>query len=251
MKVGFTLLNESHDSGELKRRDAFADEAWKIYNDTFDPLDEIFNVAHATSDTLKREALFTVVTLPAGLGAGTLARTTVGGTSLVVRLAAQGGFRALAAEGMVVGAGALAEGLSGIALNALLKGGEITPGKVGVELVSALASGSVGRLWKRAAAALKIDSEALKEIVMKGGSRTEIAGRKIAGFAGPVALSAAQSTLFGEIEVLFEDEPVKTSFGERVFSNVVKALVNPQLEKGFHRLTGASWKRRRNGSGNG
>jgi hypothetical protein len=251
LKIGYHLLRESHDSGELKTRDAYADKAWTIYNDTFDPLDEYFNVAHATGDALKKEALFTAVTLPAGLGVGTLARTTVGGTSLVVRLAAQGGFRAFAAEGLIVGAGALAEGLTGLALNRLLKGEKITAGKAGMEFLSGLVSGSVGRLWSRGAKALKLDEAGLQKIVTQGGGRAEILGRKIAGYAAPMTLSATQSTVLGEIAILFQDEPVTTSFGERLLGNVVKALVNPQLEKGIHKLTGGKlekaeenvWKR--------
>jgi hypothetical protein len=236
--VGFHLLGELHDSGELKTRDPLAAQAWEIYNDSFDPLDEIFNVAHATSDVLKKEALFTVVTLPAGLGVGTLARAGVGGSSLVVRLAAQGGFRAMLAEGMVIGAGALAEGLTGLALNRLLKGEKITPGKAGLEFLSGLAGGSIGRLWSRGAKALKIDEAALETLVKKGGNRAELAGRKIGGFAAPLALSVANTTLFGEIGILFEDEPVKTSFAERLFGNFIKGLINPQLEKVVHRALG-------------
>ncbi|MFO1519435.1 MAG: hypothetical protein U1F57_07240 [bacterium] len=251
LKIGYRLLAESHESGELAGRDAYADKAWTIYNDTFDPLDEIFNVAHATSDALKKEALFTAVSLPAGLGAGVLARSTIGGTSLVVRMAAQGGLRAVAAEGMIVGAGALAEGLTGVSLNALLKGEKITAGSAGMEFLSSFVSGSVGRLWSRGAKALKLDEAGLQKIATEGGSRAEILGRKIAGFAAPLTLSVTQATVFGEIGILFEDEAAKTTFAERFVGNMVKALVNPQLEKGIHHLTGGrlekmeetTWKR--------
>ncbi|HSA60449.1 MAG TPA: FHA domain-containing protein [bacterium] len=150
--------------------DKLSHEAFLIYNDMKDPTGEWFNLADNTWDSIIDEAVITAVTLPPTMGVGAAARGLIGGTSLAIRLAAQGGVRAFAVRAGIFVAGALTEGSMMTGIGAGITGTPFELKEVGRNVLMMTAFHGGGKGWGKLASKLNIGEEAIKKAVAAGGS---------------------------------------------------------------------------------
>lgn len=147
-KRGMEILEAWHNSGRLKAEDPSADQAWAIYEDRKDPFDDPFNISDEGWDRIVDEVVICAVTMPVALGVGTLVRSAISGTSLVLRLAGQSGWRLWAARGLVLSSGSAAEGLLIEAGGSTIMGRDFSLKAAGYAMLMSGAFHTVGHTWR-------------------------------------------------------------------------------------------------------
>lgn len=156
----FRTLNGWAQNGSLNS-DPLAKEAWEIYNDMLDPLDQTWNWSSATWDAVLDEVVITALTLPFVMAGGAAVRTALLARSFTLRLAAQGGFRALAARGLIAGAGIATEASLQTVGTGLITGHGVSAQDFGFNLLMLTAFHSGGSAWSKAATKAGIGEEAI------------------------------------------------------------------------------------------
>lgn len=169
--------------------DPMAKEAWLAYEDMLDPLSKTWNWSDATCDAVLDEVIITAVTMPLVMAGGMAVRTALLAQTFTLRLAAQGGFRALAARGLVAGAGIATEaGLQTVGTG-LITGHGIGAEEFGFNMLMLTAFHGGGALWGKAAARAGIGEDA---ILAAGGLKRF--GLSSANTAGSLATQTAVAT---------------------------------------------------------
>lgn len=213
-KLAFEKVDAKAEKG---LSDPIATEAWKIYDDMKDPTDKTWNLADESWDGIVDEVVMTAVTMPVTMGVGAALRGGLGGTSLALRWAAQGGGRAFAVRAGIFTAGAFAEGLTMEAFTP----GDFELKRVGFNALMSLSFHGGGKAWGKAGAKLGLDEAALAALRAEGQS---VAGKSAANFAGTMLTQTAVATGMGYVGdlVLHHDNP--NTFWERFGGEALRML---------------------------
>jgi len=213
-KLAFEKVDAKAEKG---LSDAIASEAWKVYDDMKDPTDKTWNLADESWDGIVDEVVMTTVTMPVTMGVGAALRGGLGGTSLALRWAAQGGGRAFAVRAGIFTAGALAEGLTMEAFTP----GEFELKRVGFNALMSLSFHGGGKAWGKAGAKLGLDEAALAALRAEGKSVT---GKSAANFAGTMLTQTTVATGMGYVGdlILHHDNP--NTFWERFGGEALRML---------------------------
>jgi hypothetical protein len=228
----FRTLNGWAQNGSLDS-DPLAKEAWEIYNDMLDPLDQTWNWSDATLDTVLDEIIISAITLPFVMAGGAAVRAALLAESLTLRMAAQGGFRALAARGLVAGAGIATEAALQTAGTGLITGHGAGAQEFGLNLVMLTAFHAGGSAWGKAAAKAGIGEDAI--LAAGGMSRYGKMGLNFAGTIGTQTMVATGMTYATDL-LTGSDNP--KTFMERFGEEGLRMLAYHYGGKAAHAATG-------------
>ncbi len=228
-KMAFEKVDAKAEQGPLS--DSVATQAWKVYDDMKDPTDKTWNLADESWDGIVDEVVVTAVTMPVTMGTGALVRGGLGGTSLALRWAAQGGGRALAVKTGVFLAGAAAEGFAMAALGP----GDFELKNAGFNILMSIAFHGGGKAWGKAGAKLGLDEAALTALRAEGKS---VAGKSAANFAGAMLTQTAVATTMGYAGALILHHGNPNTFWERFGGEALRMLAFHYGTHAFNMATG-------------
>lgn len=228
-KMAFEKVDAKAEQGPLS--DPVATQAWKLYDDMKDPTDKTWNLADESWDGIVDEVIVTAVTMPVTMGTGALVRGGLGGTSLALRWAAQGGGRALAVKTGVFLAGAAVEGFTMAALGP----GDFELKNAGFNILMSIAFHGGGKAWGKAGAKLGLDEAALAALRAEGKA---VAGKSAANFAGTMLTQTAVATTMGYAGDLILNHDNPNTFWERFGGEALRMLAFHYGTHAFNMATG-------------
>ena len=228
-KMAFEKVDAKAEKGPLS--DPVATQAWKLYDDMKDPTDKTWNLADESWDGIVDEVIVTAVTMPVTMGTGAIVRGGLGGTSLALRWAAQGGGRALAVKTGVFLAGAAVEGFTMAALGP----GDFELKNAGFNILMSIAFHGGGKAWGKAGAKLGLDEAALAALRAEGKA---VAGKSAANFAGTMLTQTAVAITMGYAGDLILNHDNPNTFWERFGGEALRMLAFHYGTHAFNMATG-------------
>lgn len=213
-------------------------EAWNVLKSQKDPTNEWLRISDENwadaANFIENEAVMFAMTAPLTMGAGSLVRGALGGTALVCRLVAQGGWRAFAARSVVFLAGATAEGLVMTGVGGAF-GSEFAAKGVGYNVMMSVMFHGAGKGWAKAAARLGIDDEAVR-LAQAAGKST--AGKQIGNFAGTMLTQTKAGVAWSYVHEVLSGHDDPRGYWERVgqegfrmgFNHVGNKMVNAAFD---------------------
>ncbi len=235
-KIAFASLQADYESGEMRVNDPIAADAWAIYEDMKDPLDQFWNLSDDSIDAIVDEVVITAVTLPLAMGAGQLVRVGVGSA---LKLSAQTGVRRFGAGFVTVWAGSATEGLMIEGTSSLLQQRDFSWKNAGFATIMSRAfhCGHLG--WKvvnpKVARFLRMNPEG-----------------RVFNFAGELSTQTSVATAMTYAGDIVMDHDSPYTFSERLAGETIRNLlgmhygrwVNNQVRSGgYSKTEQVIWKR--------
>ncbi len=249
-RVAFEGMQADFDSGAMRRADPIAADAWEIYEDMKDPLDDLWNLSDESVDAIVTEVVITAVTLPLAMGAGTVIRGAAATRLGVSHLLTNGQFmwrtgltmtrREMAAMALTVSAGSVAEGFAIEGGSSLIQQRDFSWGNAGFAsfMSGAFHAGSLG--WSRANPAV---ARFLRVNPQNRGFN----------FAGELTTQTSMATGMTYASDLVSDHQSSHSFWERLGGETIRNLLGMHYGRwvssrfapgGYDRVERAMFERR-------
>ncbi|MFO1463120.1 MAG: HEAT repeat domain-containing protein [bacterium] len=247
-KAAFAKLQEKYQAHQIS--DPLAREAWEIYVDMKDPLDEWFNFSDEGLDRLVDEVVITAVTMPITMGAGAAVRSELAGSAAVLRLAQMGRLGNFGARLLTWTGGCITEGVLQQATNPVTTaqwmhdlsdpdGPRAFDWKeqvqaIGWNVVMSAAFHGGGKLWGKAAKGLAIDETALL-LAKQGGNSTLL--KQSLNAIGSFGTQTLVASGMGELDLYLHQGDSPQSFFERIGGHGLRMLSMHYGAQVFHAAT--------------